>query len=178
MPPRLLKTSVTYLQLARAAAQPSASAAVPPAGVEVQREPDIPLERYRYLYDAVGRSHHWTSRHLPDWRLKEEIHAAGVQIYVMTADGEPAGWFELDTAHAPGQTRIVHFAVLPAFRGHGYGTFLIDQAIAAALASDCTTVVLETNTLDHPAALPLYRSRGFQPVGTRTVLTPAIGDPS
>ncbi|MEF2072451.1 GNAT family N-acetyltransferase [Consotaella aegiceratis] len=136
----------------------------------------IPLDYYRYLYDAVGRPHHWTSRHMPDDRLSREIHADPVRIHVLYGNGAPAGWFELDVHPEVRETRIVHFAILPDFRGRRLAAPLLSQAVQAGFESNPTVLSLETNNLDHPAALPLYIKGGFEPVGTREVLTPALKD--
>ncbi len=136
--------------------------------------PEIPLDLYRSLYDAVGRPHHWTSRRLPDDLLRAEIHAPGMSVHVLEADGEPAGWFELEAGRRPGRTRIVHFGIMPRFRGRGLAPYLLGEAIAAARATGVELVTLETNSLDHPAALPLYEKAGFVCVDKRFVATPAI----
>lgn len=136
----------------------------------------IPLNYYRYLYEAVGRPHHWTSRRLGDKALAREIHAPNVRMRILYSDGVPAGWFELDTGRAPRDTRLVHFGIMPEFRGQGLSRHLLSQAIVAAFEEQPSALTVETNTLDHPAALPLYRKMGFRPVSTREVSTPAYED--
>lgn len=172
---RLLQTLVTYLELRT----PPARAAEPPARFAesfIRTVRDIPLSFYRYLYREVGRTHHWTSRHLTDERLKAELRHPGIAVHVLYVEGAPAGWFELDAARRPGETRIVHFGLIPDFQGAGLARFLLGKAVEAAFANGSRVVTLETNTLDHPAALPLYREFGFTVTGTRMVSTPAIDD--
>ncbi|GGD91480.1 N-acetyltransferase [Aureimonas endophytica] len=136
----------------------------------------IPLDLYRHLYDAVGRPHHWTSRLLPDAALSAQIHAPGMAVFVLEADGRPVGWFELEASRQGRRTRIVHFGIMPEFRGQGFARHLLARAIEAALATGAEVVTLETNSLDHPAALPLYTEAGFVCVDKRFVATPAIED--
>ncbi|WP_244488087.1 GNAT family N-acetyltransferase [Aureimonas sp. Leaf454] len=170
---RLIETVVTYLELTR----PSDRPLQPPTfftDVLVRPVHKIPLSFYRYLYEEVGRTHHWTSRHLADEALKSELHHPGIDVHVLWIGGAPAGWFELDSARRAGQTRIVHFGLLPDFQGAGLARYLLGQAVDAAFATGARVVTLETNTLDHPAALPLYKSAGFEVVGSRSVTTPAI----
>ena len=144
-----------------------------PEKLVLSNVPEIPLDRYRELY-AVGRPHHWTSRLLPDRALAAEIHAAGMFVHVLEADGETAGWFELESGRRPRRTRIVHFGVMPRFRGRGIARYLLSEAIAAAFATGADIVTLETNSLDHPAAMHLYLQAGFICTEKRLVVTPAI----
>ncbi|RYE72486.1 MAG: GNAT family N-acetyltransferase, partial [Hyphomicrobiales bacterium] len=127
-----------------------------------------------YLYDKVGRDHHWTSRLLPEKRLAAEIHRTGIAVHVLYADGAPAGWFELDWARKQGETRLVHFGILPEFRGRGLARYLLSEALAAGFAIGNKVMTLETNTLDHPRALQLYEEAGFIAVSMRVVSTRAI----
>lgn len=172
---RILKTTVTTLAMH----QPPGAPVPPPANgraYTVLKATRMPLSYYRYLYQAVGREHHWTSRLLPDEALGREIHAPSVRLRVLYCDGSPAGWFELDAGRAPRETRLVHFAVMPSFRGIGLARHLLSEAIVAGFEEHPAALTVETNTLDHPAALPLYRKMGFRPVSTRDVSTPAYDD--
>lgn len=170
---QLLNTTVTSLQLSERPPR----MAPPPAAAEailVEEITNIPLERYRALYRAVGEAHHWTSRLLPDAELRREIHKPGMHIFVATSGTKCVGWFEIETRAEIGESRIVHFGVMPEFRGRGLADFLLSQAIQAGFSDGVSCVSIETNTLDHPAALPLYLKHGFQPYATRQVQTPAI----
>lgn len=172
---RLLSTTVTYMNLRT----PPDRAVAPPASAadsRVDLVSKIPLSFYRYLYREVGRAHHWTSRHLGDDALLAELRHPGITVHVLYVEGAPAGWFELDAARKPGEARIVHFGLLPDFRGAGLSRYLLGQAIDAAFATGARVVTLETNELDHPSALPLYRDFGFTVTATRSVSTPAIED--
>ncbi|MCW4114909.1 GNAT family N-acetyltransferase [Aurantimonas sp. MSK8Z-1] len=171
--PQLVKARVTYLELRRPPAR-ALSLTLPGHTLALFRVPDIPLAYYRFLYDSVGRPHHWTSRRLPDQQLSAIIHADPVRVYVLYCDGAPAGWFELDTARSEGETRLVHFAVMPEFRGFHLAPLMLSHAIAAGLAARPQVFSLETNSLDHKAALPLYQRFGFEPVSTRDVWVPAL----
>ncbi|HEX2019976.1 MAG TPA: GNAT family N-acetyltransferase [Aurantimonas sp.] len=170
---RLLNTTVTSLQMSERPQQ----SITPPAFAQplvVEEVPAIPLERYRALYRAVGEPHHWTSRLLPDAELRREIHRPAIRIFVASTAERSAGWFEIETRPAIGESRIVHFGVMPEFRGRGLADFLLSQAIQAAFCEGVSCVSIETNTLDHPAALPLYLKHGFKRYATRQVQTPAI----
>lgn len=174
-PMRLLNATVTQLVMHQL---PETPVAPPENGRHyvVLRTRNIPLDYYRYLYVAVGRPHHWTSRLLRDDALRREIHAPNMRMRILYSDGVPAGWFELDAGRAPRETRLVHFGIMPEFRGQGLSRYLLSQAISAGFEEMPSALTVETNTLDHPAALPLYRKMGFRPLSMREVTTPAFDD--
>jgi ribosomal protein S18 acetylase RimI-like enzyme len=173
-PSPTLRTEVTQLVLHSLPKEPTPRPDTPKT-LDILKVRNIPLAFYRYLY-TVGRPHHWTSRNLSDDALAREIHATNVRIQVLYCDGAPAGWFELDAGRAPKETRLVHFATMPQFRGLGLARYLLAHAIAAGFDEQPSALTVETNTLDHPAALPLYRKMGFRPVSRREVMT--IGYPN
>lgn len=170
---RLLTTLVTSLEMCE---PPQTEVPLPlcdqPLAVRQVRH--IRLDSYRTLYRALGDAHHWTSRLLPDDRLSREIHNAATRIFVLLCDETVAGWFEIEMRPAIREARIVHFGILPAYRGRRLADYLLSKAITAGFAEGARRLTLETNTLDHPAALPLYRKHGFRPYATREVQTPAI----
>jgi GNAT superfamily N-acetyltransferase len=170
---RLLETKVTQFEMR---SQPRLRIPAPQTDLHLQlmEVPHIPASFYAYLYDKVGRDHHWTSRLLPENRLSAEIHIPGIAVHVLYADGAPAGWFELDWARKPDETRLVHFGILPDFRGRGLAPYLLSEALTAGFAIGNKVMTLETNTLDHPRALQLYQEAGFIAVSMRVVSTRAI----
>ncbi|TFF19095.1 GNAT family N-acetyltransferase [Jiella endophytica] len=170
---RLLRTRVTSLELK----SPPRGLTPVPHGVGMVAIAEMrwmPLAEYRALYRIVGEAHHWTSRLIDDERLRREIHDRDTRIFVMTVDGRKAGWFELDIRRVTDEVRIVHFGVLPDYRGYGLAHVMLSRAIASAFAGGPKRVTIETNTLDHPAALALYQKHGFRPYALRDVQTPAI----
>lgn len=169
---RLLQTEVTQLVLHSLPKDPTPRPEIG-RSLDILKVRNIPIGFYRYLY-AVGRPYHWTSRELPDAALAREVNAPNVRIQVLYCDGAPAGWFELDAGRAPKETRLVHFATMPEFRGLGLARYLLSHAIAAGFEEQPSALTVETNTLDHAAALPLYRKMGFRPVSRREVSTPAF----
>lgn len=174
-PVRLIETNVTQMEM-RAPPPPRVPAPATGMALELRPIAPIPLDVYRHLYDRVGRAHHWTSRLLPDGMLAAEIGKPEVIVHVLYANGAPAGWFELDTGRKAGETRIVHFGILPEFQGRGLARYLLSEAVGAAFGCGAPLVTLETNTLDSPVALRLYRDAGFSAVSVRRVSTRAIED--
>ena len=53
------------------------------------------------------------------------------------------------------------FRSVPEAMGQGLGRWLLQRAIALAWATAPSRVILNTCTLDGPAALPNYLARGF-----------------
>lgn len=127
----------------------------------------MPLSFYRYVYAEVGRDHHWFDRReIDDSALDDIINDEATQIEVLYAEGCPAGFFELDLTELPECVKIVYFGLSKPYQGLGLGRWFLSQAIEKAWRSEPKKITVNTNTLDHPAALLLYQKMGFQPVGT------------
>ena len=82
-------------------------------------------------------------------------------------DGWPHGFFVLD-GRAPRACDLAYFGLVPEAIGRGLGTFLLQTALHMAWDRPGTArVTVNTNSLDHPRALPLYQKAGFEPVAAR-----------
>src|SRR2546423_3945575 len=129
--------------------------------IEVQR--DCSVELFRQLYVEVGRNYHWIDR-LPwtDEDIRAHLARPEVSIWLMTYDGETAGYFELRKCD-DGSTEIAYFGLMPQFIGRRLGRHLLTGATQQAWADGANRVWLHTCTLDDPAALPNYLKRGFRP---------------
>lgn len=162
--PALLKARVTHLEMTTMPAH-----RVPmPMGprLALMQARDMPPAFYRYLYEQVGKPHHWSLRRpLGDEELAAAIHAPTVEIAVLYVDGSPAGFHELDLAQLPDRVEIVYFGLTPDFQGRGLSRFFFSETMFAAWAHDPGAVTIHTNTLDSPKALRLYQKMGFSPVG-------------
>lgn len=129
------------------------------------RTHNIPRHFYRYLLDRVGRKWNWVnSLRLSDEDLEAELRQPGRDIRVLYLDGCPAGFFDIKP-HQPEITELAYFGMMEEAIGLGIGRWFLGAAIEAAWAQGGQTVVVQTCTLDHPAALPLYQKAGFSPVG-------------
>lgn len=160
-----IETVVTYLEMTT----PPERAATPPPcpHLEVRRAHAPMLSFYRYLYDAVGREWTWTERKLlADEQLRAIIEHPEVEVNVLWRAGTPAGYVELDCRRFP-EAQIAYFGLVPAFVGRGLGRYLLDWAIFDAWRRGPRRLWVHTCDLDHPRALPLYRSLGFRPYRTR-----------
>ncbi len=120
-------------------------------------------EFYRYLYDRVGEAWLWYERRaLSDQALAAIVNDERVEIYVLYIDGVPAGFFELDRREEP-DIELAYFGLLPEFIGRRLGPYLLSSAIDLAWTYEPKRLLVNTNTLDHPKALPLYQRFGFVP---------------
>jgi GNAT superfamily N-acetyltransferase len=142
----------------------------PPAGEALPSPPGVSLVRltpsvgfYRYLYESVGGPWGWTDRKaLSDRDLAAILGNPRVEVWVVYVGEEPAGYFEIDRRRR-GQARLVYFGLMPAFIGQGLGRWLLDAAVRIAWQGGPRRLLVNTCTLDHPAALPLYQKAGFIP---------------
>ncbi|MFM7072950.1 MAG: N-acetyltransferase family protein [Planctomycetota bacterium] len=130
-----------------------------PAGVCLARV-DTPLpELNRFFYTSVGGDWCWTDRlgwSFQDWLTY--LSTPGVETWVLSVDGVPAGYFELDARL--GDPELAYFGLLTAFIGRGLGGYLLTAAVERAWRLG-TRVWVHTCSLDHPSALPAYKARGF-----------------
>ena len=125
---------------------------------------DIPLHFYRYLTDRVGRKWQWVNiLRKSDEELAAEIHGEGREVWVLYLDGAPAGFFDLNRA-APDVVDLAYFGMMEQAMGQGIGRWFLGAAVSACWESGPRLVTVQTCTLDHPAALPLYQKLGFRPV--------------
>jgi len=158
---RKVETTVTYLKMEhdpREHIQPPSN-----LKISLMKLENPPVQFYRYLYNTVGENYDWIDRRLlSDDDLDEQINAKGIDIYVAYVGGVPAGYFELDSRKKD-QVWLAYFGITPQFIGTGLGKWLLSEAIATAWLFAPESVRVETCTLDHPRALPLYQRLGFVP---------------
>ena len=162
---RMLDVAVTYLEQTERPHFPAPSGAE--RNATVMRVGDPPVHFYRYIYALVGDPHHWeTRKRMNDEDLAALIKHEDVHIYVLYVDGAPAGFTEID--HRQRETALIRFfGLAPDFIGQGFGRYFLLNAINNAWSLGPERIRLETCTLDHPAALPLYQKLGFTPFATR-----------
>jgi GNAT superfamily N-acetyltransferase len=98
---------------------------------------------------------------MPDADLLAAIQHPDVEIHLLTVNGHSAGYSELD-GRVPGDIELAYFGLFPEFLGHGLGKFFLQWTVQHAWQRQPRRVWVHTCDLDHPAALPLYRSVGFE----------------
>jgi GNAT superfamily N-acetyltransferase len=163
-----LQTTVTYLELV----PPGPRRESLPTGqnIALMRAEKPALHFYRYLMFRTGRPWHWVYRlRMPDEELTSIIHAKTTDIHVLYLEGAPAGFFEIDRSIA-GESNIAYFGLMMHAAGRGLGRWFLSEAIHSALSNNPAKVTVNTCTLDHKAALPLYQKMGFIPTGREEVV--------
>ena len=156
---RRIPMTVTFLELN---AKPTALPPPQPRGkVALLKCEKPPTHFYRYLYDTIGEGYYWVDRKrlTPD-ALAEVIHDPRNQLFVLYVEGNPAGMAELDL-RKPGTCNIAYFGLMPEAIGRRLGFFFLYHSVANAWAEGITRLTVNTCTLDHPRALPLYQRLGF-----------------
>lgn len=170
--PGRIETVITYLEMlgpppARPPRQPAHKLAL----LRLVK-PSVPY--YRYLYEAVGEPWFWFERRaMADDALAAAIQAENIEISVLYADGEPAGFAELDYRDKA-NVNLAYFGLIPGFIGHGLGAYLLAWAIDDVWRRGPKRLWVHTCSLDHPRALRLYQRAGFVPYKQETKV---IDDP-
>jgi GNAT superfamily N-acetyltransferase len=156
-----VEATVTILEMTRAPGRQ-----VPPPGnmrLALLQAVRPSLHFYRYLYNTVGGAYCWVDRkYLDDETLAGLIHRDEVEVFVAYREGNPAGFFELNRA-SPREVWLTYFGLMPDQYGFGLGKWMLSAAIDRAWATEPDRICVETCTLDHPRALPLYQKLGFTP---------------
>ncbi len=165
-----LECTVTYLEMG---APPELPPLAPPTDSRLKlallRAERPSVSFYRYLYDAVGGPWLWTDRKaLSDEQLAAIIQDDEVEIYLLYANGVPAGYAELDMRGRP-EVNLAYFGLLPEFIGQGLGAYFLNWTVRRAWEHGPSRFTVNTNNFDHPRALPLYQKMGFVARARRTV---------
>ena len=135
-----------------------------PTDVKVQvvkvDEPSPTLNQY--FFRTVGLPWRWISR--LNWTYKEwqsYLQRPELHTYMGLVNGTPFGYYELEQSTEEDSVQIVFFGLVDEFTGRGLGGHLLSRATSHAWDLGAKRVWLHTCTLDHPAALDNYKSRGF-----------------
>lgn len=159
--PGTLEVTVTYLEMLARPTQPPPPAPAIPYRIDRVERPSVAF--YRYLYNTVGEPWLWHERRkASDAELAEILGDNNLWLYVMYAEGEPAGYAELDARRQP-EIELAYFGIIPKFIGQGLGPTLLNAAVDIAWRAQATRFWVHTCTLDHPKALPCYIRAGFVP---------------
>ena len=145
---------VTYLEM-RERPRPRP---LPASPLRLRHWPDVTPAQYRTLFARIGGRWLWYSRlAMDDATLAARmacVHA------VLDPAGVEVGLVELDF-RTKGECLIAFLGLVPELAGKGHGNWLFAQTLALAWRKDVERVLVNTCTLDHPAALPAYMKAGF-----------------
>ena len=156
-----IPTTVTFLEMKH---RPSALPPPQPKGkIAILRASNPPVHFYRYLYNTIGEAYYWVDRRKKsDEEIAFIVADPAIELYVLYAEGNPAGMAELDFRDN-GIGQLAYFGLMPEFVGRRLGYFFLYHACANAWAKPISKMLVNTCTLDHPRALPLYQRVGFVP---------------
>ena len=172
------KVDVTVTYLRQTARPTLAHPPQPKRKLAIMRAERPPVHFYRYVYRLVGDPCHWVSRRrLGDEELAKIIQDPDVYVYILYVDGAPGGMAEID-ARGKKSVEIKFFGLSPDHTGGGLGRYFLTHVIDLAWSHGPDCVLLETCTLDHPAALPLYQKFGFQVYDRRNGVVELMEQPS
>ena len=122
-----------------------------------------PSSRYFFdLYKAVGGDYEWTDKfELPTSEIDFFLCHPLVRMFTFFKDGWTAGFFMLDY-RVTGICDLAYFGLVPEAIGFGYGKYMLKVAVKEGWNRNGTKLLtVNTNSLDHPNALPLYKKIGF-----------------
>jgi len=154
--------TVSYLELTRPPTPPNEQPC--PARVAAEK---LSIDEYLRLYTLVGEAVRWDQRlNMPRAELVALLGSERSQIYVLRdAISEPVGFCEFERAFP--DIELKNFGVVPSVQGKGLGSFLLRTALQREWESRPRRIWLHTDNWDHPAAIKLYQSAGFQIYLTR-----------
>jgi len=115
------------------------------------------------LYNAVGQDYEWVDRHdQPRAELETWLHDPKVTMFSFLRLGWPHGFFVLD-ARDESVCELAYFGLVPDAMGKGLGGYLLHTAVHTGWDQPgVTRMTVNTCTLDHPRAMELYTSAGFE----------------
>jgi GNAT superfamily N-acetyltransferase len=156
---RFLPMTVTFLEMKGKPAM--IPPPIPSTKVAILRADKPPVHFYRYLYNTIGEPYFWVDRRrMDDSSLAALIKNPLLELYVLYANGNPAGMAELDFRE-PHVGLLAYFGLMPEYIGKRLGTYFLYHAVQNAWTRAISTLLVNTCTLDHPRALPLYQRMGF-----------------
>jgi GNAT superfamily N-acetyltransferase len=168
--------TITFLQMDQRPTHASLMAPAAPHAIIRAENPTVSF--YRFLYNTVGRDWAWIDRKvMSNPELEKIISSPTTEIYVLYIKGVPAGFAELNSANLPDVVDLAYFGIMPEFIGMKLGPYLLDWAIEEAWRKEPARVTVNTCTLDHPKALPMYQRFGFSPLQQQEIeIDPVLDD--
>lgn len=159
-----IEYAVTFLEMEGRPSYPRPQMPHGPTSALIAAEAP-PAWYFLSLYDAVGAEYEWTDQHeRPRDELDAFLKDPAVVLYTLMRAGWPHGFYVLD-CRARGLCDLSYFGLVPEAIGQGLGVFLIQTAVHMAWdRPGVARLTVNTNSLDHPRALPLYQKAGFAPV--------------
>lgn len=136
------------------------------SGLALIRAESPPRRWFLHLYTSVGADHEWSDwLEAPPEQVDSFICDPDVALFTLLIQGWSGGFFVLDWREAE-VCGLAYFGLTPEARGRGLSAWLLSEALRIGWSrSGVRRIKVETCSLDHPRALPLYQRAGFTPVG-------------
>jgi len=124
-------------------------------------------EYFKFMYSTVGRAYGWWyMNYKSDEILHEYLNCSNRKYITLMQDGQPAGFSILTSGEK--MCNLSYFGILPRFAGQGLSRRFLKSCLTEA-SYEASKIWVYTTSLDHPAALPLYKSVGFSLVETKSI---------
>ena len=138
---------------------------------------NIPDWYFLFLYKTVGSSYQWTDQlNKTKKQINNFINDENVKFYSLIKQGWPAGFYILDFREKF-VCDLSYIGLVPDAIGKGLGSFLFKTAILSAWEkTNIEKLTVNTCSLDHKNALPLYQKLGFNPVKFEELEKPALNN--
>lgn len=157
----LVEQTVTYLEMT--SPDQLRPGRVPPAEVTLDSADEAALPLMRLTQNRIGAPHHWSTLDWSHQRWLGVLSHGAWRSWIARVGPDVAGLIQLKIHPGP-EVEISVFGLVPEFVGRGFGGHLLTLAVQLAWdVPGVNRVWLHTSSLDHPHALPNYRSRGFRP---------------
>ena len=126
---------------------------------------NVPYWYFISLYKSVGEEYEWTDMLKQNKEITENfLNNKNVYFYSLISSGVPIGFFILDYRKKE-ICDISYIGLTKGNLGKGLGKYLFKTAFLMGWDTNyINKLTVNTCTLDHKAALPLYQKLGFEPV--------------
>jgi hypothetical protein len=115
---------------------------------------------FLYMYNKVGKDYKWWYFNWKEPKEVEEYLQEKKAFITLLVDGEPSG-FAIVKNEDDDSCNLEYFGLMNHVHGRGLGKkFLLDIMRLASYSRN--NIWVYTTDLDHPAALPTYKSCGFK----------------
>ena len=150
---------------------------IPKQKLNILLTENIPDWYFIFLYKTVGSSYHWTDQlNKTKKQINNFINDENVKFYSLIKQGWPAGFYILDFREKF-VCDLSYIGLVPDAVGKGLGSFLFKTAILSAWEkTNIKKLTVNTCSLDHKNALPLYQKLGFSPVKFEELEKPALNN--
>ena len=133
--------------------------------ISILKSENIPPWYFLFLYKTIGSAYSWTDQLSKNNKeIDSFINNKNVNFFTLIKHGWTAGFYILDYRQKF-ICDISYIGLVPEVTGQGLGTYLFKTAILTAWDNtDIKKLTVNTCSLDHKNALPLYQKLGFKPV--------------